>query len=72
MSEKLSFEESMTRLEDLVNQLESGDMPLDEALKAFEQGITLVKGCQKKLSQAEMKVQKILQDEGTVTGADAL
>lgn len=58
----LKFEDALQQLEGLVSKLERGDMPLDEAMNAFENGVELVKFCQKKLTEAEAKVEKILAD----------
>lgn len=51
------FEKSIDKLEALVEKLESGDLPLEMALKHFEEGIALVQRCQKTLNDAEQKVQ---------------
>lgn len=59
MSEKtnnISFEEAMARLEEIVKYLEGGNAPLDRSLELFEEGVTLVKLCNKKLDSAEQKV----------------
>lgn len=53
------FEEALANLETVVRQLESGEATLDEALAAYEQGVQLVKHCQKLLDQAELKVQEL-------------
>lgn len=67
------FEDAMAELEGLVSSLEKGDMPLDDALKAFEKGTKLVKNCQKQLKDAELRVEKVLTDEGgTPTGTEPL
>ncbi|NVK00100.1 MAG: exodeoxyribonuclease VII small subunit, partial [Oceanospirillaceae bacterium] len=50
------FETSLKRLETLVTQMEQGDMPIEDALKAFEEGIGLTRECQTILDQAEQKV----------------
>jgi exodeoxyribonuclease VII small subunit len=55
-----SFEESLQRLEQLVNQLERGDLPLEEAIKLFEEGTSLSEECQKHLSEAEGKVEILI------------
>ena len=57
-----TFENSMNELEALVNALESGDLPLDESLKLFEQGIKLSRSCQKILDNAELKIEKLSQE----------
>ena len=56
MSEKKSFESSITRLEEVVRLLEKGDAPLDAALALFEEGTALIKTCSKMLDDAEQKV----------------
>lgn len=66
MENKISFEESMIKLEESVKRLESGDMSLDEALSEFEKAVGLVKVCNEKLESTERKV-KIL-----VEGADGI
>ncbi len=60
-SEKLNFEEALERLENTVNQLESGELSLEESIKAFEKGIELSKLCRKKLEKAEDRVKKLLE-----------
>lgn len=52
-----SFEESLSELETLVDSMESGDLPLEEALKSFERGVELTRHCQQQLKEAEQKVQ---------------
>jgi exodeoxyribonuclease VII small subunit len=56
-----NFEQSLTQLEALVSQLESGDLALDQALARFEQGVRLTRECQSALSAAQQKVQLLLQ-----------
>jgi exodeoxyribonuclease VII small subunit len=58
----LKFEEAMARLETIVAELEKGDLPLDESLKIFEEGIKLSKSCLKMLDEAERKVEILIQD----------
>lgn len=58
----LKFEEAMARLETIVAELEKGDLPLDESLKIFEEGIKLSKNCLKMLDEAERKVEILIQD----------
>lgn len=59
--ENLSFEESLAELEQIVAQLERGEIPLDDALKQFERGIALVRSSQTKLEQAQQKVAILMQ-----------
>jgi exodeoxyribonuclease VII small subunit len=61
MSEK-KFEEAMERLEQIVENLESGNLPLEESLKIFEEGMTLVNFCSKKLEEAEQKVTILIKE----------
>jgi exodeoxyribonuclease VII small subunit len=56
-----AFEQSLAQLEALVTQLESGDLPLDQALASFERGVRLTRECQGALSAAQQKVQLLLQ-----------
>ena len=53
---KLSFEDSMKRLEEIVRHLEAGDLPLEESLALFEEGTALIRSCSAVLDQAEQKV----------------
>lgn len=64
------FEQSFAQLEALVSQLESGDLPLDQALARFEQGIRLTRECQSALSAAQQKVQLLLQRGESITMED--
>ena len=58
---KLDYEASITELESLVERLEQGDLSLEESLKLYESGVLLTRDCQEALSQAEQKVQLLLQ-----------
>lgn len=62
--ENLSFEESLEKLEQIVNKLESGDVPLDDAIDEFNNAMQLVKICNEKLSSAEESIAKIVKDNG--------
>ncbi|GAA0201772.1 exodeoxyribonuclease VII small subunit [Kangiella japonica] len=55
-SSKTNFETQLTELESIVDQLESGELPLEDALKVFEKGVKLSRQCQQLLSEAEQKV----------------
>jgi exodeoxyribonuclease VII small subunit len=63
------FETSIKKLEAIVEKLEEGDLDLDTSLKSFEEGVALVKECQKIISEAELKVNKLL-DSGELTPLD--
>lgn len=56
MSKSATFEKSLDSLEKIVQQLEQGDLSLDEALKQFEKGVALARECQDALKQAEQKI----------------
>jgi exodeoxyribonuclease VII small subunit len=58
------FEECLQRLEEVVNQLERGDVPLEQALKLFEEGVQLSNSCRKELEEAEGKVEILLKQNG--------
>ncbi|MBN1842139.1 MAG: exodeoxyribonuclease VII small subunit [Deltaproteobacteria bacterium] len=60
---KQTFENAMKRLENIVQDLESGDLSLDEALKKFQEGMKLSKFCSDKLDESEKKVSILLRDE---------
>ena len=62
----VNFEVSLQKLEKIIEKLEDGDISLEESVKSFEEGIGLVKECQKQLSQAELKVKKLLDNSDTV------
>ena len=60
---KISFEQSLLRLEEIVKKLEMGDATLDESLSLFEEGTKLIKSCGRMLDQAEQKVVKLQKGE---------
>ena len=65
----MSFEEAMKSLEEVVNRLEAGDVPLEDSIKLYERGAELKAHCQKKLAEAEEKVAQItLDDNGQPSG----
>jgi len=57
-----TFEQSMKQLERIVQELEDGDMPLEQAIKKFEEGIKLTKFCSQKLDETEKKIAILLKD----------
>jgi exodeoxyribonuclease VII small subunit len=59
------FEEALAELEGLVERLERGDLPLDEALKTFERGVELTRHCQSSLKSAQQKVEILLKRGNT-------
>ena len=68
MSKKKSttlFEDSLAEIEQLVTQLEQGEISLEDSLKSFERGVNLTRVCQKALQAAEQKVQILIEKNGT-------
>lgn len=59
---KVSLEQSLQSLEELIERMEDGGLTLEESLKEFEQGVKLVKTCQKSLQEAEQKVEILLEN----------
>ena len=67
IDEELKFEEALTQLEEIVTLLETGDLSLEESLKAFEDGIRLSRLCSKWLNDTELQVEKLTSiDEDTI------
>lgn len=64
-----TFEASLQQLGDIVEKMQAGQLPLDQSMQYFEQGIQLIRSCQKTLQQAEQKV-KILSAENTLDDFD--
>lgn len=60
--DELSFENALHKLEELVQQLESGELNLEKSLHAFEEGMKLAKVCEEKLGDATTRVEKIMKD----------
>lgn len=60
---EIKFEDALKKLEKIVHDLEDGDLPLDEALERYEEGIKLSKACAKKLEVARKKVEILLKNE---------
>lgn len=60
----IDFEQSLQELESLVNQMEQGDLSLEESLQAFEKGVGLTRECQNILAEAEQKVQILVESGG--------
>ena len=57
-----TFETSLTALEKIVRELERGDLPLEESLRLFEEGVKLSRECQERLNQAERRIEVLLRD----------
>lgn len=67
---EISFEESLEELESIVNRLESGDVPLDDAINEFNRAMILVKVCDDKLKNAEKAIAKIVKENDDVVDFD--
>ncbi len=61
-SKTVNLEKSLSSLEKIVDELESGDLPLEKAMQKFEEGIKLTRRCQAALREAEQKVEILMQD----------
>lgn len=63
MSKERTFEESMKRLEEIISELESGDVDLEKSLAYFTEGIEMVKNCKTEINKAEEKVKILIDGE---------
>jgi exodeoxyribonuclease VII small subunit len=63
MSKKVSFEDSMEKLEKIISLLEQGDVELEKSLEYFTEGIEMIKSCKTELVKAEEKVKILIEDE---------
>ncbi len=67
MATKINFEGSLQKLEEAVDQLESGNLTLDQALKVFSAGVKQAESCRKSLHKVELQVEQLLeQEDGTL------
>jgi exodeoxyribonuclease VII small subunit len=60
----IKFEDALGRLEQIVDQLEGGDLPLEQSLKVFEEGVALARRCAKYLEEAEKRIELLTKDDG--------
>ena len=67
MVKAIDFEKSLKRLEKIVQELEQGDLQLDQALKRYEEGVELARVCSKTLKEARVRVEKLVKKEGILT-----
>ncbi len=65
-----SFEESMNRLEEIINDLEENEKPLDETITLFEEGLQLVKACDTKLKNFETQINDVIRKNGETDDAN--
>jgi exodeoxyribonuclease VII small subunit len=68
---ELSFEAALKRLEEIVRQLESGEAPLDDAIKLYEEGDRLKRQCEARLKDAQMRIEQIQFDRDGESGGTA-
>ncbi len=69
--ENMSYEEAVKKLEEIVNRLEDTDIPLEESLASFQEGVALSRYCREKLAEIEYKVEYLLKEEQqTLQGLD--
>ena len=67
----LSFEKAIAELTDIVDKVEQGEIPLEESLRQYEKGMTLIKHCRTVLQQAERRIEKMsLQDDEPAEGSE--
>lgn len=66
MSAVVSFEENLEKLKKIVEELESGNLPLKESLERFQQGMDIIKECYKELETAELKIETIIKKDGKI------
>jgi len=66
-NEKLSFEQAMGKLEEIVQKLETGDVPLEKAIDYYQEGMILSKLCSDKISNVQEKMTKIMNDQGEIS-----
>ena len=70
INDDMSFEYSLDELESLVDKLERGQLTLDQSLETFERGMRLARVCNKKLSEAQRKIEILVEDEGRLRVED--
>jgi exodeoxyribonuclease VII small subunit len=66
----IKFEDALQRLEQIVDQLETGELPLDESLTVFEEGVVLARRCAKYLEEAEKRIELLTKDESGLLKAE--
>lgn len=66
MSEDVSFEANIEKLKKIVEELESGNLPLKDSLERFQQGMDIIKECYKELETAELKIETIIKKDDKI------
>ncbi len=59
---EIKFEDALKRLEEIIEELENGGLSLDDTIKKFEEGMRLCKLCRKKIEEAELKIEKLMEE----------
>lgn len=67
---ELAYEQAIERLEKVVNELETGEIPLELSIDLYQEGMKLVNRCQKKLDNVELKIEEIIEKNGEVVKID--
>ncbi|MBE6510744.1 MAG: exodeoxyribonuclease VII small subunit [Methanobrevibacter millerae] len=70
VEDNMSFEDNLKELEEIVANLEKGDVPLDDAIEEFKKAMDLVKACDDKLKDAQDTIAKIVKDNGEIADFD--
>ena len=70
MEKDMRFEDAMSALEDITRKLESGDLPLEDAIGAYERAVSLIKVCNDKLEAAEKKVKILIEGTEGIVASD--
>ena len=70
MKQEINFETNMEQLEKIVQDLEKGDLNLDDSIKKFEEGMKISKECNKFLEEAEKRITVLINDNGNITEED--
>jgi exodeoxyribonuclease VII small subunit len=66
----IKFEDAVQRLEQIVDQLEAGELPLEQSLKVFEEGVALARRCAKYLEEAEKRIELLTKDDAGLLKAE--
>jgi len=66
----LSFEDALSRLEETIHRMESGDSPLESLVENYQSGVKLLKICRSKIERAEMKIKEVTDQDGKPTAED--
>jgi exodeoxyribonuclease VII small subunit len=70
--EELSFEQALAELEAIVDRLDRGEVPLEQSIEAYERGTALRRHCERKLSEARLRVERLVENENGGMGTEPL